>query len=245
MADASPQGKELSMLVKLLKMTTSPQDHEALVAMRKANEQLLKLGGDWEKLLFGKVTIIADPFTNLSSPPKAKPPKGEAPPPPRPSRPFADPPPFTPRSAPPRTPTWVHRVPPTLTATQMRTRIMINNAQPEVCQQCCKHISIGAGMGVRYTGGADWYFFCDQDCESDWFKAYAPKPKPTPTPPPAPQRSARENAYSGNCLHCGNFVPAKSGFIIPRDPRGWDLVCSMSCNTSAAKAKPAGSIDDL
>ena len=239
MADAAQSSKELAMLVKLLKMTTSSQDNEALVAMRKANEQLKKsFDNDWEKLLFGKVTIIADPFENITVRRAKAPPPSNAPAPRRPASPPPPPPPVTPR--------WHHRVPPlgvTLGSTAFAQRIIVNNARPEVCQQCLKQIPMGAGMAVRYASGSDWYFFCDQDCENDWFKQYAPKP--TPTPPPAPTRNARENAYSGNCLHCGNFVPAKSGFIIPRDPRGWDLVCSMTCNVTAAKAQPTGGIDDL
>jgi hypothetical protein len=41
----------LTLLIKLLKMTTSSHDAEALLAIRKANEQLAKFGGDWERLL--------------------------------------------------------------------------------------------------------------------------------------------------------------------------------------------------
>lgn len=89
----------LDLLIKLLKMTTSSHDAEALLAMRKANEQILKVGGDWETLLRGKVTIIEDPFKNIATPdyesPHRAPPKAPAPPtpkpPPRPqSRPFAN-----------------------------------------------------------------------------------------------------------------------------------------------------------
>lgn len=91
MADRAPQAKELTLLCKLLKMTTSNNDGEALVAIRKANEQLAKVGGDWEKLFFGKVTVIADPFENLRKPPPAKAPYGDVAPPPR--QPQPQPPP--------------------------------------------------------------------------------------------------------------------------------------------------------
>lgn len=64
----------LSLLIKLLKMTTSSNDAEALLAVRKANEQLQKFGGDWERLLRSRVTIIgADPFSAIPEPPKPAP----------------------------------------------------------------------------------------------------------------------------------------------------------------------------
>lgn len=82
----------LELIIKLLKMTTAG-DAEALVAIRKANEQLRKSGVDWETLLRGKVTIVEDPFKSFTvpeQPRRAPPPAWEAPrayaasPPPRP-----------------------------------------------------------------------------------------------------------------------------------------------------------------
>lgn len=62
----------LSLLIKLLKLTTSQSDAEALSAIRKANEQLSKFGGDWESLLRRHITIIgADPFASIPTPPQA------------------------------------------------------------------------------------------------------------------------------------------------------------------------------
>lgn len=67
----------LSKLTKLLKLTTSDNNAEALLAMRKANDELKKLNLDWEGLLKGKITVIGDPFaerprpTVQSSPPPA------------------------------------------------------------------------------------------------------------------------------------------------------------------------------
>lgn len=72
MTDTSPdlsQAKSLQLLIKLLKMTTSTADGEALAALRAANKTLLRLGWDWEKLLHGKVTIVADPFDHINVPP--------------------------------------------------------------------------------------------------------------------------------------------------------------------------------
>lgn len=76
----------LGILIKLLKMTTSSNDGEALNAIRMANHALSKFGGDWERLLRGKVTVIgADPFDKIPDPPRAAPkpqPAYRAPPPP-------------------------------------------------------------------------------------------------------------------------------------------------------------------
>lgn len=82
-------GPSLTLLIKLLKMTTSSHEHEALVAMRKANAELVKFGGDWEALLKGKVTVIGDPFADLTKPDKGRtdPPRAAAPPPPQPQPP--------------------------------------------------------------------------------------------------------------------------------------------------------------
>lgn len=63
----------LELLIKLLKLTTSSNDGEALLASRKANEVLGKFGGDWEALLRGKVTVIADPFAAAATPVASRP----------------------------------------------------------------------------------------------------------------------------------------------------------------------------
>lgn len=79
--------ENLDLLIKLLKMTTSSNEGEVLVAIRKANEHLKhKLSSDWESLLRGKVTIIEDPFAKAPPPPQhhARP---SAPPPPPPASP--------------------------------------------------------------------------------------------------------------------------------------------------------------
>lgn len=86
----------LGLLIKLMKMTTSSNDGEVLVAIRKANEQLAKFGGDWEALLSGKVTVIGDPFAGLDIPAQRT---TQATPPPTPKRP-------RPRTPTPRTYVW-------------------------------------------------------------------------------------------------------------------------------------------
>ena len=84
----------LEILIKLMKLSASSNDAEALLAVRKANEQLTKFGGDWERLLRGKVTVIGDPF--LSMPVPAQNTGAGAP---RPPRPQGTPMPSAPRHA--------------------------------------------------------------------------------------------------------------------------------------------------
>lgn len=56
------------LLLKLLKMTASTNDGEALVALRKANQLLASAGWDWDRLLAGKITVVGDPFGGLQRP---------------------------------------------------------------------------------------------------------------------------------------------------------------------------------
>lgn len=59
-------------LAKLLKMTTSSNDGEAINAMRMANKLLATNGFDWDKLLAGKITIVGDPFGDIEAPPQSR-----------------------------------------------------------------------------------------------------------------------------------------------------------------------------
>lgn len=64
-------GKEqldLELLIKMLKMSRSDNDNQALVAIRKANAALDRVGEDWDTLIRGKITIIEDPFTSVAAP---------------------------------------------------------------------------------------------------------------------------------------------------------------------------------
>lgn len=99
---AEPEPK-LDLLIKLLMLTTSANDAEALAAMRKANNLLSsRIKSDWNELLRGKVTIVEDPFNAISTPdprggetvapkrPAPAPPKPPPPPPPpKPPDPYA------------------------------------------------------------------------------------------------------------------------------------------------------------
>lgn len=98
-------GQPLELLIKLMRMT-SAEDPIALVAIKKANSHLLKMGTDWEALLRGKVRIIADPFASINIPAGAMNPNRNQdytpPPPPRrqPTPTYAPNPPPRPRPAP-------------------------------------------------------------------------------------------------------------------------------------------------
>jgi hypothetical protein len=92
------------LLIKLLKMSTSPNDGEALISIRKANDLLKTAGWDWEKLIHGKIKVIEDPFKSVDVPLNRN--AHSAPPPaprPRPAPPPFNPPP-PPRPAPPPQP---------------------------------------------------------------------------------------------------------------------------------------------
>lgn len=94
MAPASSE-LNLDLLIKLLNMMSSTNDNIALMSARKATQQVEKVGGDWETLLRGKVTIIADPFASASVPPvpqsnwKPNVNRSAPPPPQRPTPPWA------------------------------------------------------------------------------------------------------------------------------------------------------------
>lgn len=75
----------LELLIKILSVSTSDKDGEALSAIRAANAHIKKMGWDWEKLLRGKVTVAADPFLNTPHVDT----KSFRPPPPPPPRPDA------------------------------------------------------------------------------------------------------------------------------------------------------------
>ena len=57
-----------ALLLKCLKMTTSDNDNQALVAIRKANDILASAGWDWDKLIEGKIKVVENPFSKISDP---------------------------------------------------------------------------------------------------------------------------------------------------------------------------------
>ncbi len=67
MADPAAIPKQ-ELLIKLMKLTASTNDGEALTALRKATDLLTSGGWDWERLIKGKIVIVEDPFTTISDP---------------------------------------------------------------------------------------------------------------------------------------------------------------------------------
>lgn len=67
MTNGNGKSTDLDMLIKLMGMTGSSSDNEALNAVRLANKWLGSKGHSWEDLLRGKVTVEADPFAAAPS----------------------------------------------------------------------------------------------------------------------------------------------------------------------------------
>jgi len=144
---------KLERLIKLLKLTTSTNDAEALLASRKANEALVPLGGDWEALLHGKVTVIADPFDNLDMPPE----NGRRAPPPHPgSRPAPAPQNWTPyqKQRPPRPSTTTPQPPPSPSGKTLRNRF------GGICSKCPNFVDVGKGFAVKAPNSKNWSLEC-------------------------------------------------------------------------------------
>lgn len=59
---------DLTRLIKLMGLTGSDSDHEALMAVRAANREIHKIGKSWAEILSGRVKVIGDPFVGLSKP---------------------------------------------------------------------------------------------------------------------------------------------------------------------------------
>jgi len=74
-------------LIKLLNMTTSSNDNEALMAIRQANNLLRSVGWSWDDLIRAKIKIVPNPFTNLPDPRKPSTTSAAPSPPPKPKPP--------------------------------------------------------------------------------------------------------------------------------------------------------------
>jgi len=58
----------IAMVIKLLRMTESSHDNEALNAIRMANAMLNRHNANWDELMRGQVQVIdADPFAGAPS----------------------------------------------------------------------------------------------------------------------------------------------------------------------------------
>lgn len=132
----SEEINRLDRLIAFMRMTEGAEKNEqearlALVAIKKANAMLKAEGWDWEKLLRGKVRVIADPFATgpqVSAPPPTqarpmdlRPARPQPPPQPQPSanpwpqgqqpkpKPRPQPPPYAPKPTAPPGPVMFRR----------------------------------------------------------------------------------------------------------------------------------------
>src|SRR5262245_131375 len=58
----------LDKIIKLMGMTGSSHDPEAISALRMATELMRKWGWTWEAVLRGKIKIMPDPFASIPMP---------------------------------------------------------------------------------------------------------------------------------------------------------------------------------
>lgn len=79
------EGTTLDKLIKMMRLTESDTDAEALAALRAANRLIRNLKTDWDAVLRGKISIIADPFGGIPVVTKSQPAPPPPPPPPRPA----------------------------------------------------------------------------------------------------------------------------------------------------------------
>lgn len=174
-AQALPKEK---LLEKLLGMTTSTNDGEALVAIRKANELLSSAGWTWTQLLSGKIVVVEDPFSRIIEPerrttvaptaPQRPTPPRPTPPPPRPVRPTPPPNPNPPPRAAPRT-------------FPLSTK---TNAYAGGCHCCGYDVGVREGFiasnGTKSNGKTQWAIFCDGCNKNGYFPPVAAKRKYKP-----------------------------------------------------------------
>lgn len=78
----------LDKIIKLMGMTGSAHDAEAISALRMASKLMRDWGWTWDSVLRGKIKIMPDPFANLPMPTAAPQRQSAAPAPPPPPKQF-------------------------------------------------------------------------------------------------------------------------------------------------------------
>lgn len=228
MATELPELPELpkqELLAKLLMMTTSSADNEALAAIRKANNLLSAAGWTWEMLIAAKIKVVENPFAGLGDPRAGKSnvrqEVNQPSPPPPPPRPKPQPQAYT----------WT----PAQTPVNSRTL----NSQPGYCFCCGLSVQAQAGWMFRpahfnQRASQVEHLICDI-CNSTtnlYVSSICAAPQ-------QPKPAARTNQYPGFCYCCGKQVPQLTGFIfkpfdVNKNARNaWSTICS-GCNTPGA-----------
>lgn len=183
----------LDRLIKMMGMTSSDNDNQALVAIRTANKLLASAGASWDDILRAKVKVIADPFASIpmQDVPKStnRGPAPAAPPPPR----------GTPRAssgtAPGRASGWTAQnnpPPPNPTPRKAPT-----NFTDEPCDRC--GFKVLAGTGIYNNRGKLEHDTGDQLCQRQQAQASA--------------QNGRPNKFADTCALCNNNVPAGEGIL--------------------------------
>jgi hypothetical protein len=183
------------LLIKLLKMTTSPNEGEALIAMRKANALLTSAGWDWDKLIQGKIKVIEDPFKSVGEP--YNPGAGNRTAPPPPSRtpqappPAAPQPPPRPQYTPPSPPRQPPPPPKPFEPYSHQTTNGQTNIYPGNCWACGHSVDARAGklfIPSQFVSGISAKLvgvkkiICDS-CDKDRFANISSRPAPQPSAP--------------------------------------------------------------
>lgn len=154
------EGNDLERLIKLLKKTQGSNDHETLMAIRMTNTFLERKGWDWERLLHGKIRVVADPFSMVKPIPK----KEEYQPVPQP-QPRSTPRPTATRPS-QATPTWPSSPnanrPNPFSAPPPRISPLRANKYPGHCWQCGYHVDRNAGHAFRsgMISTTNWEVLC-------------------------------------------------------------------------------------
>lgn len=224
----------LELVIKLLKMTTSSHDGEALVALRKANEQITRYGWDWDSLLRSKVKIVGDPFGSMSAPPTPK---------------------ATPRPQPSPAPK------PTFSCAECNTRghwrviSLPNNTINRFCGQNCVDAYVIKNLTCAHCShrGNVIAFFCSHDkrnrnfCGKQCFNAYMDKMLgPKVAPPSAMKPQSKPNVYAGSCSVCRIHIAVGQGKVFrPNAGSNWRLYCNACARRATHPKTSTFSADDL
>jgi hypothetical protein len=184
---------KLETLIKVLMMTTSETDGEALAAIRRANSMLKTASVDWDGLLRGKVTVVADPFDSIAVP-QSTPSRynTNVTVPPQPTR-QPPPPPF--RSSKPPPPT--------------RARPAGNtNRYPGECFICNNHVHVNEGVLLTHVtnGQSSTWIMCEpcnmKNSQGQFSPGFINAAATAALKAKRAKQRASQARYSGACFHC-------------------------------------------
>jgi hypothetical protein len=152
---------DVSLLIKCMGMTSSDNDNQILVAIRKANDILARNGVTWDDVLRSKIkiTTIADPFSSINIPKSKARPAERAPAPPAPA-PRSSPPPRPPKPSnygsgsywSPIYGRWIDVPDPTPQPQRSQP-----NRFPGTCTLCGNIVGVGDGFAIQNAGSTRWH----------------------------------------------------------------------------------------